>query len=180
MGIYVQDCKGNCRPDVTLSSGDEPRPRKARAREQQRKLGAQAPPQTSPGSRRGPSLTRAIPTQRHSQPKLDSHVTRNLAPLLKGGYIPIGRPKQLPEGGVNSPLSPTPKGGVLLRAQTKCEGNSQRQRHAARWGSYALHDPLIQDPRQAGSARSHRRLRLFEADSKGLGEENLIDWEKLS
>jgi hypothetical protein len=49
MGIYVQDCKGNCHPDVALLSGDEPRLCKVQAREQQRKLGTQAPPQTSPG-----------------------------------------------------------------------------------------------------------------------------------
>jgi hypothetical protein len=108
MGIYMQDWKGHCRPDVALSSGNEPRLRKARAGERQRILGAQAPPQTSPGPRHEPPPARAIHTQRRSQPKPDSRVTRDLAPLVKGGYVPIGRPEQLPEGRVDSPLSPAP------------------------------------------------------------------------
>jgi hypothetical protein len=159
MGIYVQDWWRYCHPDVTLLSGDEPRLRKARAREQQRTLGAQAPPQTSPGPQCEPPPTHAIHTQERSQLKPDAHVTRNLAPPVKGGYVPTGCPRQLPEGGVDSPLGPTPKGGVLPQAQTRRKEDNWRQRHSARWGSYALHNPLIQDPRQAGSARSHRRLR---------------------
>jgi hypothetical protein len=77
-GIYVQDWKGYYRPDIALSSGDEPRPRFARARERQRILGAQAPPQTSPGPQRAPPPTRAIHTQGCSQPKPDTRVTREV------------------------------------------------------------------------------------------------------
>jgi hypothetical protein len=76
------------------------------------------------------------------------HGTRDLAPLVKGGYIPIGRPEQLPEGEVDSSLSPTLKGGGLPQAQTKREESSWRQRHAARWGSYALRILLILGPTQ--------------------------------
>jgi hypothetical protein len=103
-GIYVQDCKRSCHPNVALSSGNEPYPHEVRAGEQQRKLGAQAPPQTSPGPQCRPPPAHAIHTQRCSQPKPDSCVPCNLAPLIKGGYIPIGCLKQLPEGGVNSSL----------------------------------------------------------------------------
>jgi hypothetical protein len=122
-GIYVQDCKGNCHPDVALSSGDEPRPRFTRAREQQRILGTQAPSQTNPGPQCRPPPTHATHTQECSQPKPDSYVPCDLAPPVKGGYIPIGCPEQLPEGRVSSPLSPTPKGRVLPQTQTKHEGS---------------------------------------------------------
>jgi hypothetical protein len=67
-GIYMQDWKGNCCPDVALSSGDEPRPREAWARERPRKLGAQAPPQTSPSPRHRPPLTHRFLTCDHHLP----------------------------------------------------------------------------------------------------------------
>jgi hypothetical protein len=108
--------------------------RASRGQENYRTLGAQAPPQTSPGPRRAPPPTRAIHTQGCSQPKPDTHVTRDLAPPVKGGYIPIGRPKQLPEGGVDSPLGPPPKGGVLPQAQTKCEEGYDRQAARSQMG----------------------------------------------
>ena len=66
---YIKNARlrGNCSPDVALSSGDEPRLREARARERQEMLGAQAPPQTSPGSTREPSPTCTAHTQECSR-----------------------------------------------------------------------------------------------------------------
>jgi hypothetical protein len=106
----------------------------ARTFGRQVKRSTQAPPQTSPGPRREPPPARAIHTQGCSQPKPDSRVTRDLAPPIKGGYIPIGRPKQLPEGGVDSPLSPAPKGGGLPQAQTKREEGGECQAARSQMG----------------------------------------------
>jgi hypothetical protein len=49
-------------------------------------------------------------------------VPRDLAPLVKGGYVPIGRPRQLPKGEVDSSLSPTPEGGGLPRPRPNVKG----------------------------------------------------------
>jgi hypothetical protein len=129
------------------------------------KRSAQAPPQTSPGPRRAPPPARAIHTQRCSQPKPDTRVTRDLAPPVKGGYIPIGRPKQLPEGGVNSPLSPPPKGGGLPQAQTKREEGDERQAARSQMG--------VIRPAQSPHPGSHATVEGANAQKDGFTSINL-------
>jgi hypothetical protein len=89
-------------------------------------------PALAPNGRQPPSA-QSTP-QRCSQPKPDTRVPRDLAPPVKGRYIPIGRPKQLPEGGVDSPLGPPPKGGVLPQTQTTRREANDRQAACSQMG----------------------------------------------
>jgi hypothetical protein len=101
-----------------------------------------------------------IHTQGHSQPKPDTRVTRDLAPPVKGRVRPHWAPKAAPRRRGRFPTWPPPGGrGTAPRPRPNAKKRLTPTAHAARWGSYALRTPLIQDPRQAWGARSHKRLR---------------------
>jgi hypothetical protein len=123
------------------------------------------PPQTSPGPRQAPPPARAIHTQRCSQPRPDIACNSQLSPPGKRGYIPIGRPRQLPEGEVNSSLSPTPKGGGLPQAQTKHEEGNGHQAACSQMG--------VIRPAQSPHPGSHATVEGANAQNDGFTSINL-------